>query len=152
MHINVKEDKSDFAAYVRNVVRQADCPQGSEVSLSTQGIWTCSAGSMPPIAQVLHSNLTRRPIISSWEKTWLIPIHLLNFEPEWLRQDALQDESDSSFRHSPSLCGASFSCEPRQGASFGGCHSICSNHCCLAMSFKVQLFQLLLRKSSKLSV
>ena len=57
MHIHVKEDKSDFAAYVRNVVRQADCPQGSEVSLSTQGIWTCSAGSMPPIAQVLHSNL-----------------------------------------------------------------------------------------------
>ena len=51
-----QEDKSDFSAYVRNVVRQADCPQGSEVSLSTQGIWTCSAGSMPPIAQVLHSN------------------------------------------------------------------------------------------------
>ena len=51
-----QEDKSDFSAYVRNVVRQADCPQGSDVSLSTQGIWTCSAGSMPPIAQVLHSN------------------------------------------------------------------------------------------------
>ncbi|CAL1172347.1 unnamed protein product, partial [Cladocopium goreaui] len=52
-----EEDKSDFSAYVRNVVRQADCPQGSEVSLSTQGIWTCSAGSMPPIAQVLHSKM-----------------------------------------------------------------------------------------------
>ena len=80
MHINVKEDKSDFAAYVRNVVRQADCPQGSEVSLSTQGIWTCSAGSMPPIAQVLHSNLARRPIISSWERTWLIPIHFAQLQ------------------------------------------------------------------------
>ncbi|CAK8995015.1 unnamed protein product [Durusdinium trenchii] len=56
-----EEDKSDFAAYVRNVVRQADCPQGSEVSLSTQGIWTCSGGSMPPIAQVLHSKMLSKP-------------------------------------------------------------------------------------------
>ncbi|CAK9060266.1 unnamed protein product, partial [Durusdinium trenchii] len=52
-----EEDKSDFSAYVRNVVRQADCPQGSEVSLSTQGIWTCAGGAMPPIAQVLHSKM-----------------------------------------------------------------------------------------------
>lgn len=34
---SAEEDKSDFSAYVRNVVRQADCPQGTEVSLSTQG-------------------------------------------------------------------------------------------------------------------
>ena len=95
MHINVKEDKSDFAAYVRNVVRQADCPQGSEVSLSTQGIWTCSAGSMPPIAQVLHSNLARRPIISSWERTSLIPIHLAQLRTRMAKGKMLSKTSQT---------------------------------------------------------
>jgi len=71
-----EEDKSDFSAYVRNVVRQADCPQGSEVSLSTQGIWTCSAGSMPPIAQVLHSKMmskTRQSRLSATLHLSVVP-------------------------------------------------------------------------------
>jgi len=51
-------DRSDFASYVRNVVRQADCPQSfSEATLTTQGAWACGSGSMPPIAQVLHSKM-----------------------------------------------------------------------------------------------
>ncbi|CAJ1450288.1 unnamed protein product [Effrenium voratum] len=50
-----EEDKTDFSAYVRNVLRQADSPQAfSEASLSTTGQW---AGAMPPIAQVLHSKM-----------------------------------------------------------------------------------------------
>ncbi|CAE7253419.1 unnamed protein product [Symbiodinium pilosum] len=52
------QDRSDFSSYVRNVVRQADCPQAfNEATLSTQGAWTCNTGSMPPIAQVLHSKM-----------------------------------------------------------------------------------------------
>lgn len=52
------KDQSDFAAYVRNVVRQADCPQAfSEATLTTSGVWSCGAGVTPPIAQVLHSKL-----------------------------------------------------------------------------------------------
>ena len=52
------KDQNDFAAYVRNVVRQADCPQAfSEATLTTSGIWSCGAGVTPPIAQVLHSKM-----------------------------------------------------------------------------------------------
>lgn len=52
------KDQTDFAAYVRNVVRQADCPQAfSEATLTTSGIWSCGAGVTPPIAQVLHSKM-----------------------------------------------------------------------------------------------
>lgn len=53
-----KKDQNDFAAYVRNVVRQADCPQAfSEATLTTSGVWSCGAGITPPIAQVLHSKI-----------------------------------------------------------------------------------------------
>jgi len=52
-----EEDRADFSAYVRNVVRQADSPQAfSEATLTTGGVWSCGA-SMPPIAQVLHSKM-----------------------------------------------------------------------------------------------
>ncbi|CAE7345830.1 unnamed protein product [Symbiodinium sp. CCMP2456] len=52
------QDRADFSSYVRNVVRQADCPQSfNEATLSTQGSWTCQADAMPPIAQVLHSKM-----------------------------------------------------------------------------------------------
>lgn len=52
------KDQTDFAAYVRNVVRQADCPQAfSEATLTTSGVWSCGAGVTPPIAQVLHSKM-----------------------------------------------------------------------------------------------
>ncbi|CAJ1404835.1 unnamed protein product [Effrenium voratum] len=52
-----EEDRADFSAYVRNVVRQADSPQAfSEATLTTGGGWSCGA-SMPPIAQVLHSKM-----------------------------------------------------------------------------------------------
>ncbi|CAE7552764.1 unnamed protein product, partial [Symbiodinium microadriaticum] len=52
------QDRADFSSYVRNVVRQADCPQSfNEAMLSTQGSWTCKADAMPPIAQVLHSKM-----------------------------------------------------------------------------------------------
>ncbi|CAE7372988.1 sop2 [Symbiodinium necroappetens] len=52
------QDRADFSSYVRNVVRQADCPQSfNEATLSTQGSWTCKADAMPPIAQVLHSKM-----------------------------------------------------------------------------------------------
>ena len=44
------ESRSDFAAYVRNVLRQADA---RELTLSPAGTW-CQA---PPIAQVLHSKV-----------------------------------------------------------------------------------------------
>lgn len=49
----------EFTQYLRNVVRQADCPQAfSEATLTTSGLWSCGAGVMPPIAQVLHSKMT----------------------------------------------------------------------------------------------
>mmetsp|Transcript_43374 Transcript_43374/g.101230 ORF Transcript_43374/g.101230 Transcript_43374/m.101230 type:complete len:767 (-) Transcript_43374:126-2426(-) len=52
------QDRADFSSYVRNVVRQADCPQSfNEATLSTQGSWTCQSDAMPPIAQVLHSKM-----------------------------------------------------------------------------------------------
>ena len=45
-------DKAEFSSYLRNVVRQADCPQAfSEATLTTSGLWSCGAGVMPPIAQ-----------------------------------------------------------------------------------------------------
>ena len=56
-----EEQKSDFSAYVRNVVRQADCPQAfNAATLSTQGVWSCDSGAMPPIAQVLHSKIQQK--------------------------------------------------------------------------------------------
>ena len=56
-----EEQKNDFSAYVRNVVRQADCPQAfNSATLSTQGAWSCDAGAMPPIAQVLHSKIQQK--------------------------------------------------------------------------------------------
>ena len=56
-----EDQKSDFSAYVRNVVRQADCPQAfNAATLSTQGVWSCDSGAMPPIAQVLHSKIQQK--------------------------------------------------------------------------------------------
>mmetsp|Transcript_48549 Transcript_48549/g.113323 ORF Transcript_48549/g.113323 Transcript_48549/m.113323 type:complete len:726 (-) Transcript_48549:215-2392(-) len=56
------QDQEDFVSYVRNVVRQADCPQAfSEATLTTSGIWSCGANVMPPIAQVLHSKMQAAP-------------------------------------------------------------------------------------------
>jgi len=52
-----QEEAEQFAAYIRNIVRQADSPQSFDATLSTQGTWTCSDGVMPPIAQVLHSKM-----------------------------------------------------------------------------------------------
>ncbi|CAE7343182.1 unnamed protein product [Symbiodinium natans] len=55
------EQKKDFSAYVRNVLRQADCPQAfNSATLSTQGSWSCDSGAMPPIAQVLHSKIQQK--------------------------------------------------------------------------------------------
>ena len=56
-----EEQKTDFSAYVRNVVRQADCPQAfNAATLSTQGVWSCDSAAMPPIAQVLHSKIQQK--------------------------------------------------------------------------------------------
>ena len=56
-----EEQRSDFSAYVRNVVRQADCPQAfNSATLSTQGMWSCDSAGMPPIAQVLHSKIQQK--------------------------------------------------------------------------------------------
>ena len=56
-----EDQKSDFSAYVRNVVRQADCPQAfNAATLSTQGVWSCDSGAMPPIAQVLQSKIQQK--------------------------------------------------------------------------------------------
>ncbi|CAK9091366.1 unnamed protein product [Durusdinium trenchii] len=53
-----EKDRTDFSEYVRNVVRQADCPQAfSEATLTTSGVWSCGAGVTPPMAQVLHSKV-----------------------------------------------------------------------------------------------
>mmetsp|Transcript_36520 Transcript_36520/g.85563 ORF Transcript_36520/g.85563 Transcript_36520/m.85563 type:complete len:732 (+) Transcript_36520:55-2250(+) len=57
--LHEQSDKVEFTQYLRNVVRQADCPQAfSEATLTTSGLWSCGAGVMPPIAQVLHSKMT----------------------------------------------------------------------------------------------
>lgn len=45
-----ESDRADFASYLRNVLRQADSLTSPEAAL-----WT--DGSMPPIAQVLHSKM-----------------------------------------------------------------------------------------------
>jgi len=50
-----ESDRADFAAYLRNVIRQADFPQDTSDSVA---LWTENA--MPPIAQVLNSKLQGR--------------------------------------------------------------------------------------------
>ncbi|CAK9076405.1 unnamed protein product [Durusdinium trenchii] len=102
-----EEDKSDFSAYVRNVVRQADCPQGTEVSLSTQGIWTCSGGSMPPIAQVLHSKMlskTSQARLSATLHLSVVPRSAVSHGKERhlvaaIQFDATMDESKEADLH-----------------------------------------------------
>jgi len=42
-----ESDRADFAAYLRNVIRQADFPQDTSESVA---LWTCE-NAMPPIAQ-----------------------------------------------------------------------------------------------------
>lgn len=50
------EEKDQFSAYVRNVLRQAEMPQTfSDATLSVQGEW--NSGQMPPIAQVLNAKM-----------------------------------------------------------------------------------------------
>lgn len=48
-----ESDRIDFAAYLRNVIRQADFPGDTSESAA---LWTCE-NAMPPIAQVLNSKL-----------------------------------------------------------------------------------------------
>lgn len=53
MDLLASDSRVDFAAYVRNVVRQADA---RELTLSCSGTW-CQ---QPPLAQVLHSKVQGR--------------------------------------------------------------------------------------------
>jgi len=118
-----EDQKDDFSAYVRNVVRQADCPQAfSSATLSTQGAWSCDSGAMPPIAQVLHSKMSQKSKqkLSTTLHLSVVPRSAVSFGKERQLVAAFQIASPELNDDEPAVTATNFETFKARQSSSGG--------------------------------